>query len=204
MLDIDHVQYGAGDLDAGARRVEEALEVTMAVGGRHVGLGTANRIAPLNGPYFEVMGVVDRHEAESGPLGFLLDGPDRFVGWVVQTDDIDSHCARLGLDPVPMRRQRPDGVELSWRVAGLGDPFLPAFIQWNVPPELHPGYGGAAELAWIELAGDPAELREWLGGAELDRLRFPEGERGVTAVAVQLLRRRTGAPVRVLRRRTEG
>ena len=39
--------YGTSDLDAAARRVEEAVGVAAVAGGRHEGLGTHNQIVPL-------------------------------------------------------------------------------------------------------------------------------------------------------------
>src|SRR5437763_1726043 len=150
MLAIDHLMYACGDLDAAAARFDE-LGLPSVAGGRHVGLGTANRIVPLAGCYIELISVVDAAEASGSPLASRLAGPDRFVTWMVRTDDIAAEAARLGLDPVPMRRVRPDGVELSWRLAGLARDGLPGFIQWDVPADLQPSAGGTATLVRLDL-----------------------------------------------------
>ncbi len=52
-------------------------------------------------------------------------------------------------------------------VEALREPQLPFFVQADARAP-HPGDGGeAGGLTWIEVAGDEARLREWLGGASL-------------------------------------
>ena len=46
----------------------------------------------------------------------------------------------------------------------------------------HPS--GATGIAWLELGGDEARLREWLGGAELP-IRVVDGEPGLRAVGLR-------------------
>ena len=191
MLAIDHLMYACADLDAAGRRFAD-LGLASVDGGRHVGLGTANRIVPLAGCYIELIAVVDAGEAAGNPLAARLAGPDRFVTWMVRTDDIAADAARLGLDPVPMRRIRPDGVEVAWRLAGLTQTGLPGFIQWDVPPELWPSAGGRARLVRLELTGDAAELDRWLGGAQLP-VHLTAGEWSVVGATIDL----AGHPVTV-------
>lgn len=147
-------------------------------GGRHPGMGTANEIVPLDDSYLELMSVVDEAEAASSLFGRLVAGRSGFLGWCVRTDDLDGVVDRLGLRQALGARVRPDGRELRWRLAGveeaIADHGLPFFIQWDVPPEAHPGRSGPpqGELVAVE---SPADLTGWLGGAELPVRRGPGG-----------------------------
>lgn len=196
-LALDHVIYGTLDLTAAAHVFEARHGLASYEGGRHRGLGTGNRIVPLGDAYVELMGVVDAEEARVSPLATWLraqtEAGDRPVAWCVRTDDLDAVAERLGLTPVAMQRERPDGSALSWRLAGLeramGDGAVPFFIQWDAPegdlpgrvPAAHPS--AAVRLAWIEVGGDVAEIESWLGSHDLP-LRVGEGS-GVLAVGVE-------------------
>jgi hypothetical protein len=191
-LRIDHVLYAVTDLEAGATRMEEDLGLESNPGGPHPDWGTANWIVPLGPDYLELVGVVDRPKAEATPFGRLvLEAGDGLVGWSVATDDLDRVADRLGLEIVRGKRKRPDGVRLTWRAAGLEEAMrsggaLPFFIQWEGPGELHPGgdHQAPAGITWVEVAGDEAQLREWLGGAELP-VRFALEGSGITAAAIR-------------------
>lgn len=189
---LDHVIYGARDLDAAARRFRDEFGLDSVPGGEHAGLGTANRIVPLGGDYLEIMGVVDPEGALAQWVLGMIAGGERLIGWCVRTDDVAVVATRLGEEPVAMSRARPDGTALSWRLAGLpgamGDPSLPFFIQWDDLSQ-HPGKTPAAHAAapngisWIEVAGDPAAVAARIGAAALP-VRVSAGEPGVRAVAV--------------------
>lgn len=172
MLCVDHVVLGVADLDAAAERMA-ALGLPSAAGGRHPSLGTENRIVPLQGCYVELV---------AGELiDAVLDGAaERWLGWMVRTDDVEAHAARLGLDVVAMTRDRPDGSELRWRLAGDGflSP-LPTFIQWDTPWDP----GGDGELLTVDVAVDADRLQAWVDGAALP-VRVVDGPPGVHAVAV--------------------
>jgi Glyoxalase-like domain len=191
-LRIDHVLYAVTDLEAGATRFEEDLGLESNPGGPHPDWGTANRIVPLGPDYLELVGVVDRAKAEASPFGRLvLEAGDGLVGWSVGTDDLDRVADRLGLEIVRGKRKRPDGVRLTWRAAGLEAALrsggaLPFFIQWEGPGELHPGgdHQAPAGITWVEVAGDEAQLRDWLGGVELP-VRFASEGSGITAAAIR-------------------
>ena len=76
MLELSQVIYGVRDLDAATQRIE-ALGLTVLDGGRHPGLGTANRIVPLGAAYLELLGVVDEAEARHNNYGTaLVQSPD--------------------------------------------------------------------------------------------------------------------------------
>lgn len=198
MLWFDHVIYGTADMEGAAERWRHEYGLGSYVGGRHEGRGTGNRIVPLGPSYLELMGVVDRDEAEGSDVGkWLLSSiaqGDRLFAWCLRTDDIDEVSARLGLAPDAWKRALPDGRELTWRLAGLersiADPSLPFFIQWDVPEDLQPGSGAADHdvspqgIEWLEVEGDPTAIQDCLAGAELDVRVRSGGGRGVTTVAV--------------------
>ncbi len=148
------------------------------------------------------MAVVDEAEAAGSPLGRFVrdfvDGGDRPMALCLRTDDMGAIGSRLGLEPLHMSRTRPDGMELTWDLAGLedalGDRRLPFFIQWHVDAAHHPGrtpvdhdviVGG---LAWVEHGGDRPSLADRLGDHDLD-IRPVPGARGLVSAAV---RTRTG------------
>jgi hypothetical protein len=84
---------------------------------------------------------------------------------------------------------------LRWRRGLIDDPshdpWLPFFIQWDVPDELHPGRTPAAHcvrptgIARVDIGGDDRRLRPLLGNAGLP-LRAVGGEPGLRAVVLSL------------------
>ena len=118
-LRIDHVVWGAGDLDEAAGRLLERYGLGSAPGGRHPGWGTANRIVPLGPDYLELMAVVDPGEAARDAIGqslsrLLADG-DGLLLWCLATDDLDATAARLGLRPAEclVVEDLPHGVKAA-------------------------------------------------------------------------------------------
>src|SRR5436190_2107644 len=66
---VDHVLLPVRDLDEAAARLEREQGLLAVGGGRHPGLGTANRIVPLGLQYLELIAVVDETEAAASRLG---------------------------------------------------------------------------------------------------------------------------------------
>lgn len=178
-LAIDHIILATADIYATSARLERDHGLVSLPGGRHAGHGTGNRIVPLGDAYIEIMGIVDEEEAAASPMGAWIaeqtaDG-DRVAALCLRTDapGLDATAERLGLRPLPMSRDAPGGVTLTWRLAGLGeamrDPSRTFFIDWQVPPDQHPALGDARHrvrptgFAWAELAGDEAAIRTWVG-----------------------------------------
>ena len=82
-MELDHVLIAVDDLEAAAKEVEERLGLASVAGGRHHGLGTANRIVPLGETYLELVAVVDDAEAAASGFGSWVGGgehPRRSAG----------------------------------------------------------------------------------------------------------------------------
>jgi hypothetical protein len=199
MFRIDHVVLAVRDLNASAHRLWEEHGLRSVPGGRHPRWGTANMIAPLGDDYVELLGVVDEEVGSSSVLGRTLlelsaDG-DRWFSVCLADGDIEATAARLGLAVEPGARTRLDGTEVRWRGAGIEERgeelWLPFFIAWDVPPELHPGASAAAHrvpavgIAWVEVGGDEARLRDWLHDREVP-IRVVSAEPSVRAVGIRL------------------
>src|SRR5439155_3529663 len=110
-------------LDGAAQRLFDEQGLASVPGVIHEGWGTANRFIPLGETYIELLGVVNAAEATESPLGKWLEvavmGGDRLIAWGVASDRLDKLAKRLGLALQETWRTREDGVNLSWRSAGL-------------------------------------------------------------------------------------
>src|SRR3982074_2163324 len=151
-LRVDHIIWGVEDLGRAAVGVQERYGLASVSGGRHPGWGTANRIIPLGPSYLELIAVVDAGEATADPVGSgyarHIEAADGLMLWCLATDELDTIAARLDLPVEAKSRVLPDGTSLGWRLVGLPEaldnPSLPFFIEWDVPPERHPGRMQAA------------------------------------------------------------
>jgi hypothetical protein len=182
---IDHVIWVVDDLHPAADRLAHEHSLPEGGGGRHVGIGTHNRVIPLGGGYLEVLAVADHEEAAKSVIGRAVAAasPGLF-GWAVAVEDVPAEAQRLGLDVTSIER---DG--LTARLVGvaqaMAEPQLPFFIQRDPGIEDPGATGDAGGIAWIELAGDPERLRTWLGGGEELPVRYAAGEApGVRAVGL--------------------
>jgi hypothetical protein len=196
---IDHAVYAVRDLAVAAARWQEAYGLVAVPGGRHPRWGTANRVVPLGRDYLELISVVDRDAAAGTVLGrTLLDLTERGDGWYslcLADDDIEATARRLDLDVEPGLRTTPEGRELRWRGAGIDaevrEPWLPFFIAWDVPADLHPGRAGADGRRDVEgiasaiVGGDADRMRRWLAGAEVP-IGVVDGPPGVRSVSLRL------------------
>jgi len=173
---LDHLSFAAGPdgLVSTARRIGELLGEEFRDGGIHPRFGTRNVVLPLSaGTYLEVVEVLDHPASDKAPFGQAVRARSElgggWMGWVVAVDDIAPVESRLGRESAQGNRHRPDGVELRWRQIGVtglqSDPQLPFFVQWESPAHQHPSSGasGRLHLDRLEIAGDPARVRQWLG-----------------------------------------
>ena len=197
MLRLDHVVYAVPDLDEAAVRFREAFGLDSTEGGRHERWGTANRIVPLGDQYVELVAAVDETAAVRTGFGRgvlqLASGGGGWFTIAAFAEDLDAVAERLGLEIGSGARTRPDGEILRWRSAGLDDPrrepWMPFFLAWDVPEELHPGRARAGHgvraqgIAWVEVGGDAERLREWLGGEVLP-IRVADVPSGIHRVGI--------------------
>jgi hypothetical protein len=190
-VELDHVLIAVADLADAAQRLEARSGLTSLEGGRHKGLGTANRIVPLDDTYLELVAVVDEAEAAESVFGSWVASGEipRLLGWCARTGDLDAVAARLGLTIADGSRVRGDGTILRWRMAGLeqsaDEPSLPFFIEW-APETPYPGNAPVQQRARIEelrLDGDPDRIRHWLGDASLP-VSISHGDPAVRGVAL--------------------
>lgn len=141
---IDHLLYGAPDLDEGTRGIERLLGARPVPGGRHPTYGTRNAVLAL-GPacYLEVIAPDPELPTPARGIGFGLQGlsAPRLVTWAMRHPAIGAAAARAGLGAVRAgRRERADGTVLSWRMtdpyAERMDGVIPFLIDWGDTP--HP------------------------------------------------------------------
>ena len=142
---LDHLVVAARTLEEGAAWVESRLGVAMGPGGKHVLMGTHNRLLSLGPDHFlEVIAVDPEATPPSRPRWFSLDaqqtqarltqGP-RLLHWVVRTDDIEQAVkATAGGEPEILALARGEyrwriGVPPSGRLAQDG--VSATVIQWE-------------------------------------------------------------------------
>ena len=189
--------FAVPDFAGMTARLSDGFGLGAVEGGRHTGWGTANWIVPLGASYLELIGVVDPGLANGNAFGrrvqeVIADGGGPFA-WCVTPADFDATATRLGLQAGSGSRRRPDGVTVSWRMAGLdtalADPSRPFFLAWEVPPEDHPGRAVAAHrvhpdgIAWVEVQGEEPAIRAWLGDDDVP-VRVRPGPLAVLAVGI--------------------
>jgi len=167
LASVDHLVYGVPDLDEAVEMLAARLGVRATPGGAHPGLGTQNALIALgSSSYLEIIGP---DPAQTGPplwfgLGSL--SAPRLVTWAAKGVDLGvfvveaaQHGVELGA-PTYGRRQRADGVRLSWRLTDprtvVADGVVPFFIDWS--ESAHPSAMAAGGTAGgITLEGLCAE-----------------------------------------------
>lgn len=145
MLRFDHLVIAVRDLSATVTMFRDQLGFAVTPGGRHKGFGTHNAIVRFGLDYLELLAVENEALAVQSNRGtlvrYLRDHECGLVAFALASDDLDGLATsfkQAGLEavgPFPMRRQRPDGSVLTWRllVPGGGSycQTWPFFIQWD-------------------------------------------------------------------------
>src|SRR5713101_3054542 len=162
---IDHLVYATPDLNSGIEAVEKLTGVRATPGGQHPGRGTRNALIAL-GPtsYLEIIGPDPEQPAPPRPRTFGIDGlkAPRLARWIVKGQNLEqlaAEASRKGIqlgEVIDGKRQRPDGVLLTWRYTDprvdLADGLVPFFIDWGESP--HPAATAAKGLTLIALRAE--------------------------------------------------
>lgn len=181
-VNLDHIIYATPDLDAGVERVEAALGVRAAIGGRHPAWATRNALIGLGDlVYLEIVGPDPDAAPPGAPRPFGLDSlhAPRLATWVARGSALESLAAAakergVDLGEVGSRsRQRPDGTLLSWTMtdptAARADGLLPFFIDWGNSP--HPAITSPPGGTLVGLRArhpEPDRVRALLRALDLD------------------------------------
>ena len=167
---IDHIVYATPDLNRGIEEIEKLLGVLATVGGQHPGRGTRNALIAL-GPttYLEIIAPDPEQPSPKEPRPFGIDGlkESRLVAWFVTSRDLEGLRAQAVRKGVPLgevrsgSRQRPDGVQLSWRFTDpwklVADGIVPLFIDWGDSP--HPARTAAKGATLVSLRAEHPDVR---------------------------------------------
>ena len=187
-VELDHLIIGAQSLQQGAEWCERVLGATPALGGKHVTMGTHNRLLAIGSAefpraYLEIISIDPQAPAPAQPRWFGLDDAQlqarlderpRLLHVVARStplDDTLAALAALGVDAgraVAAERASPQGL-YRWRIAGRADGrllfggALPTLIEWQGmhPTDHLPSVGVA--LRALQLGGLPAAVAAALG-----------------------------------------
>lgn len=146
-LAFDHLVVTARTLEEGTTYVEAVLGTKLFEGGKHVKMGTHNRLLSLgHDAYLEVIAIDPNAPKPAHRRWFNLDaftGAPRLMNWACNTDDIEAalDAAPSGSGtPMPLKRG-----DLMWQMAvpEFGrlpfDDAMPALLQWHSdtrPPQM--------------------------------------------------------------------
>lgn len=173
---LDHISYACSTNEIAdvVQRIGSDLGVTFVDGGRHPSFGTRNFTGALSdGSYIEVVSALDHPAALKAPFGQAVhrraEEGGGWLSWVISVDSIDGCEKRIGRSAAAGHRVRPDGVDLRWKQLGVLDtmerPWLPFFVEWDVPADVHPGAEpSAVSVRTLELSGNSDEVDELLAG----------------------------------------
>lgn len=144
-LYLDHVVILVNDLHA-AIADYRALGFNAFFGGEHTGGKTHNALIVFqDGTYLELLAPTDPallksvNAADRSSFLYMFQDGEGFGGCAFASDDLVSDTTAMqarGLDVQlrpPGGRARPDGQELRWRSAMIGDSMTPFFIQDETP-----------------------------------------------------------------------
>lgn len=161
-VQLDHLLWAAPDLDAGTAEMGVLTGIRPSVGGSHPGFGTRNSLLGLGPFYLEVISP-DPAQPLAGTRGEAIAALPHagLMTFAVRSRDLDAGRAAakaLGLatrGPIPMRRTRPDGVELSWTIMHVDHlvfgELIPFMIDWQASPHPSESLPGALELRDFEV-----------------------------------------------------
>jgi hypothetical protein len=213
-VEVDHLVVAADTLEQGAAWCERVLGAAPVAGGRHVGMGTHNRLLAIGSAafartYLEIIAIDPDAPPPTRPRWFDLDDPGvrarlrerpRLQHVVARCTGLDARLDALraaGVDPgaaVAAERASPHG-RLRWRIAGRADgrlPFggaLPTLIEWG---DVHPSAqlpASPVALAGVALGGLPEPVVRALAlrGVDFGRAAAGLGARFATPLGEVVL-----------------
>jgi len=147
--DVDHLMWGARDLDAGLSFIEARTGVRAAFGGVHPNRGTRNALLSFGpGRYLEIISLDPAQPGVKSEWAARLEGlpSPRMITWAAAVRGIEALDTKLragGFETsgvIPGSRAKPDGSVLKWKalsVGGHGGDVVPFLIEWD-PASKHP------------------------------------------------------------------
>jgi hypothetical protein len=179
-LAIDHIVWGAPDLESGMAAAERLFGALPVLGGSHPGIGTRNALLGLaDGRYLEIL-APDPAQPLAGTLGQRLADLSHpaLVTWAVACPDLPAVAHRLqaaGLTtrgPVRLQRNTPAGEPLEWDLLFAGGhsfgALFPFFIHWRGTPHPSLDLAPVAALEGLTLESPHARaLRRLLGNLDV-------------------------------------
>ncbi len=191
-LSLDHLVFGADNLERGTAWMMRALGVPPRGGGKHRLMGTHNSLWRLGDAYLEVIAIDPDAPSPDRPRWYGLDEPEleyqmidapRLLTWVLRTDDIAHSVAHCTHDPGPVTALTRGDLEWTMTVPEDGHPLyrgaFPTLIEWSKqsdpPSRTLPNDG--LKLSRFSISGPPAihkELKK-LGAAGLYERHLVEG-----------------------------
>lgn len=166
---IDHLLFGAPDLEQGIQAIQARLGVQPAYGGQHPGVGTHNALVSLGaGTYLEIIAPDPRQAVPASrlPYGLAHLQAPCLITWAIRPHDWDTyvtHLATLGMgaETQDRGRTRPDGERIAWRSTRLPSPaivqqadmtgLIPFAIEWQTATHPSATAPGALDLQSLTL-----------------------------------------------------
>jgi hypothetical protein len=184
--DLDHVTLGVRHLYAGCDRLRVEHGLRSYEGGWQHEVPTAHRIVPLPGDaYVNVESVIDHDAPLPGPLDAFrrwfedsTRAGEAWMTWCLRArtyDDLVDVARRFGSEVVTRDGVvRPDGTEVTsvMAPASLDRTWARGLPNWyyhadlaDHPSRRHPPAHEPplAEVAWLEVGGDPQVLEDHVG-----------------------------------------
>lgn len=192
---VDHLIFGASDLDQAVAWFEKTTGVKPVIGGVHPGRGTRNALVSLGGrQYLEIIAPDPAQQVASLPYELKSLATPRMVHWAAVTNNIGLIAQKAHLsvfNPRDGSRARPDGRVLKWRTLDIQNRMgearcspIPFFIEWAAD-SLHPSQDSpkGCELQSFEMEHpDPASVIEALKRLGIEAKVKQAGESKLIAI----------------------
>lgn len=192
-MKLDHIMFGASDLDQGIDFIAKLTGETATAGGQHPGSGTHNALLSLGSDQYLEIIAPDPGQDPAGTMAEELRqlGKPGIRTWAAATPDFDlvrqtAELCGYRTYELDMSRDRPDGVLLAWRLLFVTNhPFglaLPFFIDWQQSPHPAKDAPGESRLDQFEVSCPDAEdLGAFCRQINLDVV-VKKGDTGFTAL----------------------